>query len=105
MEKLYYAIGEVAEILSEESTTVRFWANTFSKYIHPERNAKGNRLFHPKDLENLKLIQHLVRDEGMTLEGVARKLAVNKNGLDSRMKIVDKLKDIRGMLEELRDNL
>lgn len=102
MEKLYYTIGEAAEILSEESTTVRFWANTFPKYIRPERNAKGNRLFHKGDIENLKLIQHLIRVDGMTLDGVAKRLSVNKDGLDAKMKIVEKLKDIRSMLEELQ---
>lgn len=102
MEKLYYTIGEVADILSEENTTVRFWANTFPKYIRPERNAKGNRLFHKKDLDSLKLIQHLVRVDGLTLDGVAKRLSTDKDRLDAKMKIVEKLKDIRSMLEELQ---
>ncbi|MBQ0024260.1 MAG: MerR family transcriptional regulator [Bacteroidales bacterium] len=105
MEKMYYTIGEVSEILSEESSTVRFWSNTFPRYIRPERNAKGNRLFHPKDIENLKLIQYLVRDKGMTLDGVARRLSTNKEGLDKTSLIVEKLKGIRNLLEELKETI
>ena len=45
MEKYLYTIGEVAEILGESTSLVRFWANEFPKFIKPQRNAKGNRLF------------------------------------------------------------
>lgn len=98
-------MGEVAEILEEETSTVRFWANTFSKHIKPERNAKGNRMFRPKDLETLKTIAFLVREQGLTLEGVAKKLDGDRDELDSRMKIVAKLQGIKSMLEELQESL
>ena len=45
MEKYFYTVGEVAEILGESTSLVRFWANEFPKFIRPQRNAKGNRLF------------------------------------------------------------
>ena len=51
MEKYLYTIGEVAEILGESTSLVRFWANEFPKFIKPERNAKGNRLFKKEDVE------------------------------------------------------
>lgn len=105
MEKLYYTIGETAAMLSEESSTIRFWTNTFSRHIRPERNAKGNRLYRSKDIDNLKLVQHLVREEGMTLDGVARRLDMDKDTLERKMKIVGKLKDIRSILSELQNNL
>ena len=44
MDKLYYTIGEVSEILGESSSLVRFWTNSFSRYLKPKRNDKGNRL-------------------------------------------------------------
>ena len=50
-ERLFYKIGEVARLLEEDVSTIRFWSDTFPRYIRPERNAKGNRLFHPEDLE------------------------------------------------------
>ncbi len=105
MKKLLYTIGEVAGMLGEEVSTIRYWSETFPKYVKPERNGKGNRLFHPEDLENIKLIQHLTRDEGLTLDGVARRLAVPTEGLDSRVAIADRLRKIRATLSELHDNL
>ena len=55
MEKLYYTIGEAAEILGESTSLVRFWSNSFPKYIKPKRNAKGNRLFTAEDMDCLSL--------------------------------------------------
>ncbi|MBQ0122023.1 MAG: MerR family transcriptional regulator [Bacteroidales bacterium] len=105
MEKLYYKMGEAAEILGEETSTVRFWANCFSRHIRPERNAKGNRMFTPKDMETLKTIAFLLREQGMTLEGVAKKLNAGSDELGSKMKIVEKLQGIKSMLEELQESL
>ena len=90
-EKLYYKIGEVAQLMGEEVSTIRFWSDTFPRYIKPERNAKGNRLFHPEDVENIRLIHYLTRTEGLTLDGVARKLAENRDGLEHKRQIVEKL--------------
>mgnify|MGYP002682133468 FL=1 len=50
MEKMYYSIGEVAQILGESTSLVRFWSTTFSDFIKPVRNKKGNRLFTAEDL-------------------------------------------------------
>ena len=71
MEKLYYTISETAEILGESASLVRFWSNSFPKYIKPYRNAKGNRLFTAEDIATLKQIHYLVKTKGLTLEGAA----------------------------------
>lgn len=105
MEKILFKMGEVADMLGEETSTIRFWANTFSKHIKPERNAKGNRMFRPQDLETLRTIRFLVRENGMTLEGVAKRLEGDRGELDSKMKIVAKLQGIKSMLEELQESL
>ena len=104
-EKLYYKIGEVAGLLGEEVSTIRFWSDTFPRCIKPERNAKGNRLYHPEDLENLRLIHYLTRVEGLTLDGVARKLAENRDGLQHKRQIVEKLYEIRARLSDLYENI
>ena len=65
--KFLYKIGEVADILGESVSLVRFWANEFSAFIHPQRNAKGNRLFTSEDLQTMKTIHFLVKDQGLTL--------------------------------------
>ena len=104
-EKLYYKIGEVAAMLGEEVSTIRFWSDTFPRYIKPERNAKGNRLFHPEDVENIRLIHYLTRVEGLTLDGAARKLDENRDGLDNKRQIVEKLYAIRSQLSEIYESI
>ena len=104
-EKLYYKIGEVAGLLGEEVSTIRFWSDTFARSIKPERNAKGNRLYHPEDLENLRLIHYLTRVEGLTLDGVARRLAENTDGLQHKRQIVEKLYEIRARLSDLYEDI
>ena len=71
MEKVFYTIGEVAEILGESASLVRYWTNTFSKFLKPKRNAKGNRLYKKEDIDTIKQIHLLVKTEGMTLEGAS----------------------------------
>ncbi|MCR5709928.1 MAG: MerR family transcriptional regulator [Bacteroidales bacterium] len=104
-ERIYYKIGEVAALLGEEVSTVRFWSDTFPRYVKPDRNAKGNRLYRPEDLDNLRLIHYLTRIEGITLDGVARKLDENRDGLDHRRRIVEKLYGIRAKLAEVYENI
>ena len=61
-EKLFYSMGEVAEMFDVNASLIRHWESQFS-VIRPKRNKKGNRLFSPRDVENLKLIYHLVKEE------------------------------------------
>ena len=105
MEKLYYTIGETAKLLGVEVSTIRFWSDSFPAWVKPERNAKGNRLFHPEDLDNLRLIHYLTRVEGLTLDGVARKLDENRDGLSHKREIVEKLYTIRELLADLHENI
>ena len=91
MEKLYYTIGEVAEILDENTSLVRFWSNSFTKYLKPKRNAKGNRLYTKEDLETLKQIHYLVKEQGMTLDGSSKKMAADRKKVDSKVKVLDSL--------------
>jgi len=72
-EKLFYSMGEVAEMFDVNASLIRHWESQFS-VIRPKRNKKGNRLFSPRDVENLKLIYHLVKERGMTLEGAKKAL-------------------------------
>ena len=74
MERLYYSIGETAEILGESISLVRFWSDTFSKFVKPHRNAKGNRMYTAADIEVLKQVHLLVKSGGMTLQGAAARL-------------------------------
>ena len=105
MEKYLYTIGEVAEILGESTSLVRFWANEFPKFIRPQRNAKGNRLFTKDDVETLRHIHLLVKVEGMTLEGAAKRLKGDRKDVINKARVLDSLKAIRQQLAEIRSEL
>jgi DNA-binding transcriptional MerR regulator len=105
IEKLYYTIGEVAEILEENTSLVRFWAQKFPEFIKPARNKKGNRLFTAEDVTNFRLIHYLVKERGMTLEGAAKRMKDNKSGVDRRVDVVEILTGIKERLLEVTDSL
>ena len=105
MEKFFYTVGEVAAILEESPSLVRFWSNEFSKFIKPQRNGKGNRLFSKDDVETFKHIHLLVNVEGLTLEGVAKRLKGDKKDVINKARVLESLKSIREQLTEIRKEL
>lgn len=100
-EKRYYTMGEVATMLEVNPSLVRFWEKEFD-ILKPRKNKKGNRLFTPKDLDNLKLIYHLVKERGFTLKGAKTKLKENKDDTAKVAQVVEKLKNIRQALDEMK---
>lgn len=105
MEKYFYTVGEVAAILGESTSLVRFWANEFPKFIKPQRNAKGNRLFSKDDVEMFKYIYLLVKTEGLTLEGAAKRLKGDRKEIINKTRVLESLKDIRQQLSEIRADM
>jgi len=102
--KLYYSIGEVADMFKVNASLIRFWEKEFSE-IKPKKNKKGNRLFTKKDIENLKLIYQLVKVEGYTLEGAKSKLKGPKEEKGSVESTIERLKHIKQELELLKNKL
>ena len=95
MEKYLYTIGEAAEILGETTSLVRFWANEFPKFIRPQRNAKGNRLFTKEDIETFKHIRMLLKVEGLTIEGAAKRLKGEKKDVINKSRVLNSLNAIK----------
>ncbi len=104
-DKYLYTMGEVAEILGESTSLVRFWSNEFPKFVKPRRNAKGNRLYTKEDIETLKHIHVLVKVEGLTLEGAAKRLRGDRKEIISKARVLESLKAIRNQLSEIRKEL
>lgn len=102
--KIYYTMGEVSEMFDVRPSLIRFWEQKFD-ILKPDKNRKGNRLFTPKDVENLKLIYHLVKENGMTLAGAAKRLRENKKGEERDLEVIEKLQNIRSLLLEVREEL
>jgi DNA-binding transcriptional MerR regulator len=95
--KMYYTISEVAEIFGLSTSNIRFWENEFD-ILKPKKNAKGNRLFTPVDIDNLHLIYHLIKERGLTLKGAKQRLKDNKDNTLKNFEIVKRLKDVKSEL-------
>jgi len=104
VEKLYYQIGEVSEMFAEPVSTIRFWENEF-EILRPKKNNKGNRLFMQEDIRNLKLIHHLLREKGMTIDGARKYLKNSRGDADYRQEIADTLRNIREILLDIKDEI
>ena len=105
MAKMIYTMGEVAEMLGENASAIRYWSNYFEKFIKPQRNAKGNRLYHAEDIETLKQIQYLLKNQGLTLEGTKQRLTEDRRTVDKRVKAIGILQGIREELVQVRKAL
>lgn len=104
LDKKYYRIGEVAEILRIPASTLRFWETKFT-LIKPRRNAGGTRFYTPEDVEKIRMINFLVHDKGLRLEAAEDQLRNNSSGVARRYEVVMRLRDIRGRLASLLDEV
>lgn len=105
MDRIFYTIGEAAEAIGESVSLVRFWSNSFPKFLRPARNAKGNRLYTPADIETLKQIHYLVKERGLTLEGAAARLDSDRIRVDRNAKLLESLRQMRAQLVEIKKNI
>ena len=105
--KLYYSIGEVAEMFDVNPSLIRFWEKEFSG-IKPKKNKKGNRLFTAKDIETLKKIYQLVKVDGFTLDGAKSQLKSKSEISHAEPKdkeVADKLEEIKNELLKIKSSL
>ena len=86
------------------ASLIRYWESKFD-CIKPHKNKKGNRMFTPSDIENFKLIYHLVKEKGMTLEGANNAMKRRGKKVQSEVSILERLQSIRAMLVEVRESL
>ncbi len=104
-EKLYYTMGEVTEMFDVNSSLLRYWESRF-KQLQPKRNNKGNRLYRPEDVEFIKLLYHLLKERGMTIEGARKSLQERSaDELSREAELFERLQYIRQLLVEVRETL
>jgi DNA-binding transcriptional MerR regulator len=104
IEKVYFRIGEVAQMFNVNISLIRYWEKEFD-IIKPYRNKKGNRFFTKKDVDNFHLIYHLVKERGFTLAGAREKLKENPSNMMQDHDIVKSLQQIRTFLIGLKEEL
>ena len=103
-EKLFYKISEVAKMFNVNISAVRFWEKEFD-ILKPKKNNKGNRLFTNKDIKNMQIIYHLLKERGFTLEGAKKKLKENKTDTINNIEIITHLNEIKRFLVNLKKEL
>lgn len=102
--KRYYSIGEVAKIFGLKTSVIRFWETEFS-FLNPHKNAKGDRRFTKANIEQLQLINHLVKERGFTLEGARKEIASGKEAVRERIAVLERLRAVKARLLSLKENL
>jgi len=102
--KLYYSIGEVAQLFNVNASLLRFWEKEF-EIIQPKKNKKGDRMYTRADVENFKVIYHLVKERGYTLQGANEKLKNNKQDTFDAIEMVKSLENVKHFLLELKSQL
>ncbi len=104
LNKKYYKINEVAEILDIPAPTLRYWESRFT-ILHPKRNDNGVRLYTPNDIEKIRMLHYMVKEKGLKLAAAQEQLRNNREGVSRRYDVVVRLRDIRGKLVAMLDTL
>lgn len=102
--KIYYSMGEVCEIFGVNASLLRFWEEEFP-ILKIAKNSRGHRIYTTDDVDNLRLIYHLVKEQGMTLDGARRRMRQNRDSIKREAEVVEKLRSIRNMLAALKAEL
>lgn len=102
--KIYYSMGEVCEIFGVNASLLRFWEEEFP-ILKIAKNSRGHRIYTTDDVDYLRLIYHLVKEQGMTLDGARRRMRQNRDSIKREAEVVEKLRSIRNMLAALKAEL
>ena len=103
-EKKYYSIGEVASAFGVNTSLIRYWESEFS-ILKPKKDKRGNRRFEEKDIENLKLIHSLVKEQGFTLDGAKEYLNNKLHKLNYKQEVIKRLEGIKEELLKIKEEL
>jgi DNA-binding transcriptional MerR regulator len=103
-EKLYYRIGEVAEMFNVNTSLIRYWESEFS-VLRPRKSTKGNRMFTQRDLRYLRMIYQLVKVQGYTLQGAKDALKKDFDQLERKTTVLMTLEKTKKFLLELDKEL
>lgn len=104
LDKKYYKISEVAELLNIPASTLRFWEKNFT-VIKPKRNEHGTRFYTPADIDKISMIHYLVKERGLKLDAAQEQIRTNPQGIERRHQTVARLKEMRAAVQSMLDAL
>ncbi len=103
--KIYYKIGDVAKKFNVNSSLIRYWEQEFD-FIKPNKSNKGTRYYTNKDIDNFELIHHLVKEKGLTIQGVKDYIVQKKKDKSiEKVEVLVTLKRTRKLLTDIREIL
>ncbi len=103
LEEKYYSIGEVAAMFAVNTSHIRFWTNEFK--LKPRTTRKGGRLYLPEDIEQLRLIHHLVKEKKHTIKGAKEKLKQSKVLVENQLDLKTALEELKAQLLQIKQQL
>lgn len=98
--RLYYSIKEVAAHFGVKESLLRYWETEFDN-INPRKTEGGARQYARKDIDEINVVYHLVKEKGMTLEGARQTLSQKKDETTRKLQVIHKLEQIKKELEDL----
>lgn len=101
MDQLYYTIRQVSEAIGENPHVIRYWEKTFP-IIRPEKTKTGQRRYRSEDLVLLQRIHRMLREEGLTVEGVKRKLLRRRRLAEQADSLLAVRQELQAALKILR---
>jgi DNA-binding transcriptional MerR regulator len=104
IQKQYYSIGEVEEIIGVPQSTLRFWEEKFEE-LEPRKNRRGNRAYTPKDLELISRINQLLNVEEYTINGAIKVLRRKGKQEDPTKDARETLQNLKRFLVDLKESL
>lgn len=102
--KQYYSIGEVAEMFNLSETTLRFWEKEFPQII-PYKSGRNIRRYTTKEIDQIRVINNLVKVRGLKLSAAREALKKNKEGEVQTSEVVERLRAIRAELAAIRSQI
>jgi DNA-binding transcriptional MerR regulator len=104
IKKLYYSLKEVTEMFDVNASLLRFWESKF-EVLQPKRSTKNRRMYSDEDVKNLRIIHHLVKERGFTLQGAKEKMSDNPADMANKVDIINSLEEVKGFLLQLKAQL
>ena len=103
--KMFYSISEVAGVFNVTETLLRYWEKEFPN-IKPQKAGRGIRQYTKADIEQVRLVYHLVKERGMTLQGARDMIKRDKGGdVNRNIEVIERLKSIRTDLQAIGRDL
>ena len=104
IEKKYYTIGDVAKLFGVATSLIRFWQEEF-EIINPQKNKKGHRVFTRSDVDNVKLIYHLVKEQGYKIKAAKEIINNQKEKAEDKLEMIESLQKVRAFLIDLQNKI